>query len=233
MVVHFFFTYRIHRLSMQNWFLTIPLFTLACARVAFACLTTAKMIELRRLHLFVERYTWSFTTGLSISSLVDILITGCLCYLLKRSQRDASRLSRVLDKLILYAFEVGALTTMATVLTLICWLAMKKNLIFMGVHFIICKFYANSLLATLNRRKGLLTSEMPVTISGFGNLPVFARDCFTSVRQRWQGSVWSRTSNIKIDVEKSTHTQVHPKDDHTPLTPLTPVKYDNLEVPSP
>jgi len=198
LVVHFFFIYRIHRLSMSNWFLTIPLSALACARVGFAFLTTSKMIDLRSFKGFVENYTWSFTTGLSISSLVDLLITACLCYLLMRSQKHATKLNHVLDKLMLYTFENCALTTVITIATLICWLVMHHNLIFMGLHFIICKFYANSLLATLNQRKGLQNYRAPDNVV---SLPVFAKQ-----------SVWSMASKLKIHVEKATHTHT---DDRT------------------
>ncbi|TFK61259.1 hypothetical protein BDN72DRAFT_471210 [Pluteus cervinus] len=158
-VVHCFFVRRIHKLSVGNWLITVPLTMLACARLAFACLTTAKMITLRSMTLFVEKYTWSFTLGLSISSLLDILITGFLCYLLLRSQKETSSLNHVLDKLLLYAFESGSLTTAAAVVSLACWISMPTNLIFMALHFVISKFYANSLLATLNRRHSLRKAQ--------------------------------------------------------------------------
>jgi len=61
----------------------------------------------------------------------------------------------ILDKLMLYAFENGSLTCAATVVSLVCWLTMHTNLIFMGIHFVISKLYANSFLATLNARRNL------------------------------------------------------------------------------
>jgi len=219
LLVHFFFIYRIHKLSMNNWAISLPLITLACARVGFAFLTTAKMIHLRSFEMFVELYTWSFTTGLSISTLVDILITLCLCYLLFRSQKQTTRLNHVLDKLMLYAFEVGALTTVATVTTLICWLTMHRNLIFMGVHFIICKFYANSLLATLNQRKGLVPADPEVT--GLSNLPMFAKGAFNSFRRKCETSIWTKGSKLRIDVERTTHTDVFPPETDEGDTPST------------
>jgi len=213
LLVHFFFIFRIHRLSMGNLFLTIPLSLLALARVAFACLTTASMIQLRSLKEFVKYFTWSFTTGLSISSGVDFLITACLCFLLWRTQKQTTKLNHVLDKLMRYAFENCALTTLATVVSLICWLVMPHNLIFMGLHFIICKFYANSLLATLNRRKGLLSS---VSADTMVSLPVFAKRSF-----------WSKASKLRTDMEKGRLTQitttvVTTTDDGSSTSPLSP-----------
>jgi len=122
----------------------------------------------------------------------------------------------------LYAFEVGALTTMATVSTLICWLLMHHNLIFMGLHFIICKFYANSLLATLNQRKGLVDDAMPDTVTGLSNLPMFAKGAFNSFRRKCESSVWTRASKLRIDVERSTTTHFDNMDDQTASTPPSP-----------
>ncbi|KAG2022324.1 hypothetical protein CC2G_000086 [Coprinopsis cinerea AmutBmut pab1-1] len=157
--VHCFFIYRIFVLSRRNFFISVPLTLIACTRLCFACLTTAKLIELRSLEVFVRLYTWSFTTGLTLSAILDVLITVFMCWFLKRRQKEFSKLNKVLDALILYAFENGILTTLAALLTLIFWLSMRSNLIFMAAHFIIIKFYANSLLATLNARRDLQSEE--------------------------------------------------------------------------
>ncbi|KAJ2913656.1 hypothetical protein MD484_g6756, partial [Candolleomyces efflorescens] len=153
--VHCFLIYRIHQLSGQKLYIAVPLGMMACARVSFACLTTAKLVQLRSLELFVTQFTWSFTTGLTISTVLDIFITVLLCYLLRSRQKQYSSMNRVLDALILYTFESGALTMAATLVCLITWLTMPENLIFMGLHFVISKFYANSLLTTLNTRANL------------------------------------------------------------------------------
>lgn len=173
--VQMFFIYRIYILSKKNAFIAVPLTLIAAVRLAFACLTTAKLIELRSLEGFVIHYTWSFTTGLSLSAILDVLITFFMCFLLKSRQREFSNLNDVLDSLILYAFENGVLTTLAAVLSLVTWITMPHNLIFMAAHFVIIKFYANSLLATLVARQNLKPvavmahsgSGSGVPISGF------------------------------------------------------------------
>ncbi|XP_006459695.1 hypothetical protein AGABI2DRAFT_116655 [Agaricus bisporus var. bisporus H97] len=62
---------------------------------------------------------------------------------------------RLVDSTTIYALENGALTCFTTTASLICWLAMPKNLVFLGLHFVIGKLYANSLLASLNIRREL------------------------------------------------------------------------------
>lgn len=165
-LVHCFLVHRIYKLSMANLYITIPLDVIACLRLGSACLTTVKMIELRSLKTFISRYTWSFTLGLALSSLLDILITGLLCYLLMSGRKKNSPIKHILDSIMLYAFELGALTCAAAIAAMICWLAMPSNLIFMGFHFVIAKFYANSLLATLNTRKPLKQPTRSQSYSG-------------------------------------------------------------------
>jgi len=98
---------------------------------------------------------WLFSMGLALSSGVDILITVFLFFLLQRSRNNSLNLDHIIDSLILYTFEIGSLTSAATVVSMICWLRLDNSLIFLGLHFVIGKLYANSLLATLNAREQL------------------------------------------------------------------------------
>ncbi|TFK31792.1 hypothetical protein BDQ12DRAFT_739779 [Crucibulum laeve] len=143
---HFLFT-----VSKANWFLTVPIVTLAILRLV----TTEEMITLHSFSAFKQRIRWIFTLGLALSSAVDILITGSLFFLLQTSRTGTPNLNVIIDSLIRYAFETGSLTCAGTVISMILWLAMPSNLIFMGLHFVIGKLYANSLLVTLNTRQTL------------------------------------------------------------------------------
>ncbi|KAJ3542913.1 hypothetical protein NMY22_g3330 [Coprinellus aureogranulatus] len=100
-----------------------------------------------------------FTTGLSLTAAVDILITFWLCYFLAQFRAGISPMStmmiRMVDTLTLYTLENGALTCFAAIASLACWLTMPHNLIFIGLHFVISKLYANSFLASLNMRHQL------------------------------------------------------------------------------
>ncbi|KAF9459597.1 hypothetical protein BDZ94DRAFT_1324660 [Collybia nuda] len=172
-LVHCFYVQRIYKLSDRKLYIAIPLAMIACARLCFATLTTAKMITLGSLEDFVRKYTWSFTSGLALSSLMDVLITAFLCFTLMNGRKKNSNLNPILDLLVRYAFENGALTGAATVLSMIFWLTMPTNLVFMGLHFVISKFYANSLLATLNTRRRLQYSHTSRSQSVSGERPVF------------------------------------------------------------
>jgi len=153
--VHCFFAHRIFMLSQRNWFITIPILSLAVLRLVSACATTGTMLHFHSFNKFALHVRWLFTLGLALSSCVDIIITCSLFYLLQTSRTGAASLNIVIDSLIRYAFETGSLTCAGTIVSMVCWVAMRNNLIFMGLHFVISKFYANSLLVTLNTRQTL------------------------------------------------------------------------------
>ncbi|KAJ6457264.1 hypothetical protein C8R45DRAFT_1033092, partial [Mycena sanguinolenta] len=154
-LVHCFFVHRIFLLSRGNLFMVSPVIILALLRLAAASVTTGKMFQYKSFDVFKQHARWIFTLGLAVSSAVDVLITSLLFYLFQSKKPDTGHLKHVMDKLMLYAFETGSLTCIATIVALICWVTMSQNLIFLGLHFVIGKLYANSLLATLNTRRNI------------------------------------------------------------------------------
>ncbi|KAF8630595.1 hypothetical protein AX15_002841 [Amanita polypyramis BW_CC] len=194
-VVQCFFVYRIHILTEQNYFISVPLALLAVSRLAFACVATVQMITLQLLPKFVKKYTWTFTMDLVISAFMDILITISLCYLLRKQKKYMSRMDHILNSLILYTFETGALTCIATIVVLIFWLTMPTNFIFMSLYFVIIKLYANSLLATLNSRKVLQKSSggnIMITVETRKDQVIDVLPCETSSSKA--GSIRKRSS---------------------------------------
>ncbi|KAF8346133.1 hypothetical protein F5887DRAFT_124163 [Amanita rubescens] len=154
-LVHFYYVHRIFHLSRRKYWLCLPIVVLAVCRLCSACSTSAEMIRLGTFTRFKSEFRWLFSLGLSLSSAVDVIITLSLFTLLYMSRSKSLSLNNVIDSLILYTFEIGSLTGFATIVSMICWLAVKDTLIFMGLHFIIAKLYANSFLASLNTRHQL------------------------------------------------------------------------------
>jgi len=205
-LVHGFFIYRIHKLSLNNFFISVPLAVLATARLCFASLTTNKLITLKSLHRFVQLYTFSFTSGLALSSALDVLVTGFLCYLLRKNQKQMSSMNHVLDQLILWSFENGSLTCAAVVVSMICWLKRGDNLIFLGLHFVISKFYANSLLATLNTRKDLRPGHRASPSNSHDRQPIMFPDNFRGGRPSMKRLSEEETKTTQV----STYLQSEP-----------------------
>jgi hypothetical protein len=109
--VHCFFANRIYLFSRGNKFLTIAVVVLAFCRLCAASVTTGELIRQGTFSAYKRHFFWVFTLGLGLSSTVDVLITTSLCYFLRASRTESSKLNRIIDSLFLYTFENGALTT--------------------------------------------------------------------------------------------------------------------------
>jgi len=153
LLVHMFFAHRIFMLSKRNYFLTAPIVILAILRLASACTTTSFMLHLHTFSRFKQDVRFIFTTGLALSTTIDVIITASLFVLLQTSRTGAATLDAVIDALIRYTFETSSLTCAGTIASMLCWCIIPNNLIFFGLHFGIGKLYANSLLVTLNTRE--------------------------------------------------------------------------------
>ncbi|KAF8131404.1 hypothetical protein EV363DRAFT_1329929 [Boletus edulis] len=189
-----FFSHRIHKLSRRQWRITalvLAFFRLCCATgkgiesyLAKRLSNSLKpnlQIHRKTFTAFKAEFRWVFTLGLAMSCLVDILVTGFLTHSLQTLQNDkraSTSLDRVIGAVVLYTFETNLLTSAATIVSMICWLTMPDNLVFMGLHFFISKLYANSLLATLNTRKHLqhqrqrgASADFPAGFPRFSSTP--------------------------------------------------------------
>ncbi|KAK0444632.1 uncharacterized protein EV420DRAFT_1721982 [Desarmillaria tabescens] len=223
LIAHCHFSEKIHRSSDKNWAITIPILFLAFLRLGAASVSTYEMIRLHRFSVFTESYPgWIFTTGLSLSSAVDLLITAWLCYflhLLRRRIDVQSSILQVIDSLTLYTLENGLLTSVVTTASLICWLVMPTNLVFLGLHFVIEKLYANSVLASLNTRKEL--RELRQKMRAWGDLPVLSSEDFYTQYQPRHAEVAYRPRGkirqLEVTVKKTVERVVH--DEESMLSP--------------
>ncbi|KAA1479446.1 hypothetical protein DENSPDRAFT_159733 [Dentipellis sp. KUC8613] len=221
-VVHLFFCHRVFRLSKNNYWITVPLVIFAILRLgpylAFALVTTASMTRLRSFSAFVDQFSWCFTMGLALSSVLDILIAASLVYLLQASRTGfASSVDHVINTIMIHTFNNGALTCVTTIVSMIMWLVMPNNLIFLGLHFAITKLYANSLLATLNTRKGLRGRSAQ---SGSDHpMPVLFPSSFRRATGRGQEVSADQTgTKLQINVEKTVQYAIDGPSDHTNST---------------
>ncbi|KAF8131522.1 hypothetical protein EV363DRAFT_1482559 [Boletus edulis] len=195
-LVQSFFVYRIYRLQNRKFIVAGPVFVLAFIRLGAATVSMAEMILLKSYSDFVHPFpSWVFTLGLSLSAFVDIVITTSLCYFLRSNRSLVPRTNRMIDTLTLWMVQNGSITCLGAIASLICWLVMPQNRIFLGLHFVVGKLYANSLLATLNARHKIRSSQA----SPFGFLPdtPFTDQCITPRSE--QPYAHARTKQMRLD----------------------------------
>ncbi|KAG2107047.1 uncharacterized protein F5147DRAFT_220303 [Suillus discolor] len=152
-LVQSFFAYRIYKLQKKKLTVAIPIVALSFARLIMASITNIEMLKLKSYSIFFQRFSWVFTFGLLLSAFVDIMITAFLCYFLRKNRPSFTGTMRIIDTLTFWAIQNGSITCAAAIATLVCWMTMPSNRIFLGLHFVVAKLYANSFLATLNARK--------------------------------------------------------------------------------
>ncbi|EKM49702.1 uncharacterized protein PHACADRAFT_167057 [Phanerochaete carnosa HHB-10118-sp] len=208
-----FFTHKIYVVSKGNYLLTSSLGTVALFRVGCSILVAALgVIRLQSYAAFVKDYGYVFTMGLGSAVAIDLFITLGLCYYLRQSKTGFANMNDVLDSLVLYTVETGLATCVTTIISLVCWVTMTHNLIFLGLHFTISKLYANSLMATLNSR-AQLRARSHSTSSTDGHelsLPVVTRNARSAAR----GSVRidpPSTRTVEINVQTTVHREVDSK----------------------
>lgn len=221
-IVHCFLIHRIYTISKKNLPLTIPIALLAIFRVALALVTTSRMIQYRSFSLFQERFRWVYTAGLCAATAVDIIIAATLCVFLHKSRTGFSNMDSVINSITLYTIESGMLTGIITGVALICWLVMPHNLIFLAIHFVISKLYANAFLATLNARK-VLKGRAHSSVDAH-SLPRVAFPDNLSRSRFSQGIRFSTrptdsSRKMQISVEKTVETTIHdPTEVYTPTS---------------
>ncbi|THH01927.1 hypothetical protein EW026_g854 [Hermanssonia centrifuga] len=185
---------------------------LALFRLVAALVSTGEMIRLANFQDFVIQYAWVFTMGLGAAVALDVFITFGLSYYLRQSKSGFSSMNEIIDSLVLYTVETGMATCVTTIVSLICWVAMPNNLIFLGLHFTISKLYANSFLATLNSRATLRArSQSSSDRSRDVSLPVLFsnsnRRIITAGRARHDDDPLS-TRAMQISVEKTIQREI-------------------------
>ncbi|SJL06632.1 uncharacterized protein ARMOST_09974 [Armillaria ostoyae] len=96
--------------------------------------------------------------SMSINALAaagDVLISAAICTMLNSSKSGFAWSNHVINRLILFSINSGLLTSICAVMSLVTILALPNTLIYFCFYFLIGRFYSNSLLATLNARKGM------------------------------------------------------------------------------
>ncbi|KIP05948.1 hypothetical protein PHLGIDRAFT_479385 [Phlebiopsis gigantea 11061_1 CR5-6] len=162
-----FYILRIWQLSGHNILATAPpAFALFC-RIAFGFATGSLLYCYRTWPEFREHTGSLFTLncGLTLAAFVDLLTTAILSYYLRRNMHGFERTRHVLQKLIFYTVNTGALTMVFSIAILFTFNFVTKSLMFAGMVEVVSKLYANSMLAMVNARRHLKAQVYSGTVN--------------------------------------------------------------------
>ncbi|KAI0751615.1 hypothetical protein C8Q80DRAFT_587448 [Daedaleopsis nitida] len=99
----------------------------------------------------------NFPTGFAgiMSAVCDISIVVALCYYLQSGRSGFAKTDSLVDRLMMYAIQRGALTAICQTFYVIFALVYHARLVFLPFSLVLGKLYCNTVLATLNVRKSL------------------------------------------------------------------------------
>ncbi|KAG2758263.1 hypothetical protein P692DRAFT_20710409 [Suillus brevipes Sb2] len=113
--------------------------------------------------LMVNRYTDKQSTGMFLNqwpsfiamgaaTVLDIVITSSIWYLLANSRTGFSKTDCLITRLMCYTINSGCLTSICALTSIIMCAVMPYNFIFLSLQFILAKLYVNSYIALLNTK---------------------------------------------------------------------------------
>ncbi|KAK0199247.1 hypothetical protein DFS33DRAFT_376261 [Desarmillaria ectypa] len=218
-LVQSFLTLRVWHLSNRNSFVTTIVASLVIAE--FGCVVAFGTLALTTVRDFAELATLKYLS-ISVNALAaagDVLIACTLCLLLHRSRTGFEKSDTMINKLIVFAVNTGLLTSLCAVASLISILTAPNTFIYITFFFCMGRLYSNSLLATLNARKGIRTaaeginssSEINFSLKDISKASAYASRCGPNISIKID-----TTKEFTSDVDHNVVLAGHPMEDGSP-----------------
>lgn len=153
-MVQSFLTMRIYQLSNKNMIATASVLSLVIAEFVTVIIYVAKAVQLTTFTQVPQIKALSMSVN-AVAAAGDLLITVFLCTFLQRSRTGFHQSDTLINKLVLFSISTGLLTSVCAVMSLISITVWPDTFIYVAFYFCLGRLYCNSLLATLNARKGI------------------------------------------------------------------------------
>jgi len=115
--------------------------------------------------VFVPISNWTFKIELAAALICDLVISGSLIYYFRNNMGVSKKTEIILHKLIVLSIEECVLLSLITIISFILCANRGNSSSAMPSKFVVSKLYVNSLLATLNSRKGFREMAQDISIS--------------------------------------------------------------------
>ncbi|GJE99112.1 hypothetical protein PsYK624_153580 [Phanerochaete sordida] len=198
-----FYIVRIWHLSHNNKLATlVPTVTLAC-RLVFGLATGSLLYRFTKWDQFRQHKgpLATLNCGLALAAVVDLLCTLLLTYYLRQHRTSFRRTRRMVQTLIFYTVNTGALTMAFSVAILFMFNFVEGSLLFAGMVEIVSKLYANSAVAMINARQHIKNQSR-----GDGSLNTIP----LSIRGPPSYGNNSETDRVRVAIFKDTITDTAP-----------------------
>ncbi|KAG1732271.1 hypothetical protein EDD22DRAFT_374754 [Suillus occidentalis] len=148
--VNLFFIWRVLQLSQKRW-IAICLAIFATIRCAIGLENCTFGLIYIVWGTFRDKVYQTMVVGWVVSAVVDSAIAFMLCLNFRKRRTGTNRTDNILNQLLLYSINTGAITSFCAVLVIITFLTLPTTLAFIGFVQVQSKFYAISLLASLKQ----------------------------------------------------------------------------------
>ncbi|KAJ7349780.1 hypothetical protein DFH08DRAFT_1079115 [Mycena albidolilacea] len=172
-----FYTWRIHKMSKQNWWITGPIVALCLTRTAMGLFGAAEMLITKTWHNIAEKFEVCISqtpeipylslqvpvvSSWAVSAATDVVISAARYYYLRELKQGYMSQPEMMDAVVIFTINDGLLTCAAVITTIICFLSMHNNFVWVGIYFNLAKLFSNSVLATLNLRNWYRPRNRPM-----------------------------------------------------------------------
>ncbi|KAG2108958.1 uncharacterized protein F5147DRAFT_693500 [Suillus discolor] len=149
-MVQSFLARRVYHLSNKNMIITASVMSLVIAELVIVVsdLELATFTQVRQIK------SWSMSIN-AVAAVGDILIAVLLCTFLQRSRTGFRRSDTMINKLMLFTINTGLITSVCAMMSFISIVVWPDTFIYIAFYFCVGRLNCNSLLATLNARKGI------------------------------------------------------------------------------
>ncbi|KAG7094386.1 hypothetical protein E1B28_007986 [Marasmius oreades] len=206
-----FYVYRIFRLS-NNYYIAGIVSLLSFVSLALLWGYTIVTMGYSSLGELIVQQHWA--TALNVMSAgTDLAITVAMIWCLQGKKTGFRKSTDIINRMIIFTFNTGILTTALSVADFITLNAMPETFVYMGFFLIRDRFYTNSILVTLNSRdyiRGIAVETDHETIS----LSKFSQ---TTSNGRSRAPQETHTTDIAIRIEKSTLHDTGAEYDSSPI----------------
>ncbi|KAH9942020.1 hypothetical protein B0H21DRAFT_539967 [Amylocystis lapponica] len=147
----------------------------------------------------------------AVGVIADILLTGLLCWSLRRSRTGTPRTDSALKLLILYSINTGLFPSLIASAGMIAYFASPDTYIYIPFYIQISTLYLISLIASYNHRASVRQQiERPLTVD-FGAFDAVVPASDTTRRDSALPTFRdSRSTMMELDVEKDSPSLYHP-----------------------
>jgi len=96
---------------------------------------------------------WAINASLGTSTTIDFVITGTMCYYLRKSKGIETNLNSRISRLMQYTLGSGLFTSACSLSAMFSYILMPNTFIVLALEFLLTKLYVCSFLAMLNSRQ--------------------------------------------------------------------------------